>query len=307
MLDLLKIIQKAIAKNPGHLIMTHFNIDAGKVTGTDSIIAIRANVPGLEDVTANINAGKLVTAISACATPPSIKVTAKNVVIKAGNFRAQLAKASDVFPSVAWGGDDVQGAEAVPQTLRLLRKFTGTNYPGVLINGTKAYATDNNAMVAVTLPHEMPQPFTLPEAAVDVLLSIKSTPTAMRLADNYAVFVYDDFEVRCSLLNIKWPDVDKFFQFTIKDLMPISDALVSAVNTIAKFTSSNNNMIDFTAGVVSAGDASMTDVDVPDACLNAETATNLLDIMTHADFSASPMRFIGENIIGVCAGAAKTK
>lgn len=302
MIDQLKSVQKAAGKKGSPSIMQHFHIDDGLVTAMNGSVAIQADIPALAGIEVTVPAAQFVAAIGACKSEPSIKVTAHNVIVKGGAFRAQIGITTDPFPGTDWEGQHYDVPDAFLQSLAKARKFSGGRFEGVLNDAGHLYATDNNTMVR--MDKGIDARFSLSDDAVDVLLSINIKPVHCELADNYVTFFYADmagFSVRCNLMSLNWPDMSKFVEFDTSALPAIPEGLPDAVATVAQFMTAEN--VEFMAGCVMGGGASVEVGDaLPDAAIRVSSIKTLLGVMDHADFTASPMRFSGPGVVGVCAG-----
>lgn len=299
MIDQLKIVQKAAGKKGSPSIMQHIHINDGIVTAMNGSVAIQAAIPSLHDVNATVPAAQFVTAIAACKGEPSIKVTEHNVIVKGGAFRAQIGITTDPFPVTEWDGEHYAVPDSFLSSLAKARKFSGGRFEGVLNDNGYLYATDNNTMVR--MDNGIDARFSLSDDAVDVLLAINLRPDYCELADNYVMFVYPGVSVRCNLMAINWPDMARFVEFDTSDLPAIPEGLPDAVATVAQFMTAEN--VEFMAGCVMGGGATVqVDSALPDAAIRVASIKTLLTVMDHADFTASPMRFSGPGVVGVCAG-----
>lgn len=302
MIDLLKIVNKATTTK-STAVMSHFRIVDGAVTATNGAITINAEVAELDGINATVPAAQFLTAIAACKDEPQITTTDKSMMVKAGSFKARLPRSFEPFPDPDWNGEEDTVPPDFSKKLGTAAKFIGGRYTGVLIKNGYAYATDNASMVRVELDGFIDSDFTLPEEAVKLLTTINEQPVAASVAENYAVIEYASFKIRCSTLALEWPDVDKYIQFTAESLDPIPDGLSDAVKTVTQFLSkSDAPRVTFRDGAVYAGGAEIGGFDLPDVVMGADAANVLLSIMDKADFSVSPMRFAGHEIVGVCAG-----
>lgn len=304
MLDILKVVSKAVGKSGGTF--SHLCIDNGTVEANNGRISIVAQVPDLEGITATVPADKFINAVKACKGTPEVKTTDATLMVKSGAFSARIPLNHGDFPRMSYDEGEVTSLPpGVVDKLAIAQSFaTSPAFNGVLLRNERICGVAESGAIAIagaSVPHDI----VIPIDTVADIVSIKDQPSAIRVSDNYAVIEYASFKLRTALVDKKWPDLDKFLSFDASALSPITDELRDAVSTVIPFTDKNKE-VAFTGDAVTGGDAVVDGIAMPESVFNGEwlsTAMKHTNRMHITD--AHIAQFAGDGIVAVLAGKAR--
>ena len=92
--------------------------------------------------------------------------------------------------------------------------------------------------------------------------------------------------------------------FDREALAPVTEELCKAVDTVLPFADATKR-VTFTGETLTCGEASVTDIDIPESTFNGEDLANVLKHATklHISTDSTTMaRFTGPGMVGVLAG-----
>jgi DNA polymerase III sliding clamp (beta) subunit (PCNA family) len=315
MLDTLRFVRGAVATKDLIPVLTHYHISKGRIQGGNSRICIDAPIDMDMDIT--VPAERFFKAIDSCEKEPTIKLTeGGKLSIKSGSFKATLPLSTDPFPLTQPTGTAYQMGEGFILALNRIRPFITDDATrpwacGALIKKGKIYATNNVILCQIDFPVSFPEEVVIPIYTIDELIRIGKNPTSIKIAENQVTFFYpEDRWLTSNLFNVKWPDLEHYFDFSIEGIPLIPTGLYSAVLKIIPFLP--NSLVPtvyFKTTGVETGDGNVgATVDnilfEKDSCFNATMIIKVLEIATHLDFSPypKPCPFSAPGVKGVVVG-----
>jgi len=316
MKKVLNFVRGAVAEKELIPVLTHFNIEGGRIQGGNGKITIDAPAPPeLADMTITVPAIRFLKAVDACDEEPVMKVTeAGNLTMKRGSFRATLPLTKpEEFPSVERTEGERYAVSGLLPVLTRLRPFIGNDASrkwacAVLFDDEKAFATNN--VLLVRSPCNIKQRVVVPVYAIDELLRIGKEPDSVVVGETSIMFEYDDTSwMRAQLFNEDWPDVDALIKGTNE---PVPSGLIDAVNKVLPFCPDQKQpVINFGEDGVSTNEGAFSANEnigeLPTGIFRAETLLLALSVAERMDLSEypKPIPFEGNNITGVLAGMVK--
>lgn len=216
MLDALKFVQGAVSKKDYVPILTHFQINAGRVTGFDGKMCLSA--PIALDIDCCPHALTFVKAIEACSETVQLNMTSSGrLSVRSGKFRAHIMCGdATAYPESLPEGERVNIDDIdLLGTLKTLYQFTAEDASrpwaaGILLDGPYACATNNVIAAQVWLKAYFPYRVCVPRFAIAELLRIGEEPVSVQLTGNSITFHYSDARwLRTQLNAHEWPDIGK--------------------------------------------------------------------------------------------------
>lgn len=314
MLDFLTITKKVITShNVG--VMRCINLDKGICTVSNSLLSYITINEDLCDVQANVDYGKFSSAYLAC-TEPSIRTTAKYLMIEQGSFKARLALVEEPYPINRIKGEQVQLNTEQITNLKRIVPFISTDSSrqwacSVLFDGTHAYATNN--VVAVRVPVATRRKFALPGATLVELLRVTSAITSVAMADNAVRFNFENgLSLQSQLIANEWPDISNVIDGAVCNAPPLPAGVANGVEKLGALCSNmllprihlTERGIYTDEGESYAEDTGIVFPSVPNTMFHSVPLLQILKVATHCDISTypRPCYFRGDNIEGVIMG-----
>ena len=315
MLKQLKFVQGAVAKKDFIPSLTHFEIKNGTIRGYNVSLALCAPIDLA--ITAKPRAIPFVKAIQGCkgeTVQLTITPTGK-LSIKAGKFKALVECTTEEFPTIEPEGEwvSLEGIEIITALKKLL-DFTGEDASrrwsqGILLRGTKAFATNNIVLVEYDLGTEFPVEINIPSKAVAELVRIGQNPLGMKVTTTSVTFMFDQHHwVKTQLYDLGWPDLEKLLSREA-DMDEVQDEWFDAVETVSPF-SDELDRVYFKDGEIttavedSAGGTVEMDNFHYEGVYNPKYFLSLRGIISHIDLKAypSPCLFKGPKVRGALMG-----
>lgn len=317
MLGTLQFVKGAVAKKDFIPALSHFNIQAGRISGGNGRLQI--NAPIGMDINVKPRALPFIAAVGKCAEEVALALTPTGrLSIHSGTFRALIECSNEPYPAMERRGRYVELKDTpILAAFKKVYDFIGEDATrpwcmGALLRGNSVYATNNVVIVEYWLGNDFPVEVNVPKTAVTELLRIDEEPIAIQYDEASITFHYTGDRWLTSLLYAtKWPDLARLL-VTPADLpQPPDTALFEACRTIRPFVD-DMNRVHFTTGIVSTNRSydigaqvhvpSLKDV----ACFNVDQFLLLEGHAQYLDLSAwrdgKPCLFFGERIRGAIAG-----
>lgn len=315
MLAELKFVQGAVAKKDFIPSLTHFEIKDGMIKGFNGSLALCAPIPINLEI--KPRAVPFVKAIQSCKgeTVQMTVTKAGRLSIKAGKFKALIECTEEAFPDVVPEGQwhSLEEVSIIPALKKLL-DYTGEDASrkwsmGILLRGSKAFATNNIVLVEYDLEKTFPVDINIPKTAVAELVRIGKPPVGMMVSEGSVTFMYDKAHwVKTQLYDLGWPDLDKVLSRP-SEMVEIKDEWYDAVEAVSPFVDELSRVY-FKEGVITTAveDAAGGSVDMEDfpyeGIYNHKFFLSLRGLVTHIDLHAypAPCLFRGENVRGALMG-----
>lgn len=315
MLAELKFVQGAVAKKDFIPSLTHFEIKDGTVKGFNGSLALCAPIAVALDV--KPKALPFVKAIQGCkGETVQLTVTKSGKLsIKAGKFKALVECTDEVFPDTKPEGQwvSLEGIDIIPALKKLL-EYTGEDASrpwslGILLRGSKAFATNNIILVEYDLGTKFPVEINIPKKAVTELVRIGKAPIGMKVTETSATFMYDkNHWVKTQLYDLGWPQLDKVLGRET-EMVEVRDEWFEAVEMVTPFADEllrvffkegaiTTSIEDSAGGTVELDDFNFTGV------YNCKFFLSLQGLITHIDLHSypAPSLFKGPNVRGALMG-----
>lgn len=316
MLADLKFVQGAVARKNMVPEMTHFLLEAGRVTAFNGSLALSSPIDCSIDCSPK--AEILLKAIQNCEDTVALSLTA------AGKLRVQSGKMKVLVDCIERSLEPIQpeGAEvpidgaALVKAFQTLEPFIGDDASrpwanGVLLSGGSAYATCNVILAQYWLGYELPNVVNVPHSAIREVIRIGEPPIAVQMTDKSITFKYESERwIRTQLLPTDWP---KDRMHSVLDIPnkpePVDQRLFDAIQKIKPFTDKSGRIV-FRDGVVrthdddeEGGQCSIPAMNI-DGVYTLEIFMALKGVATHADFRnwPNPCAFFGHQLRGVIIG-----
>ena len=307
MYDILKRVYSATSKKGVASVLKQMRLNHGKIVGTNGSITIGADIPALKEYDITVPAEQFVKAISiADLDKLKLKITpTKKLSMVAGKFRAMIPTTpNEDFPMVEPQGDFI-GCGGLIEALSAVSPFMGDDAirlwsNGVLLTNDYVYATNNISIVRYKVKMDLPDTI-LPRGTVAELLRIGRDPIGIVHDGTSISFIMEnDIWLHSRLIDGKWPDVDKFFDYDM-NFPALDPELLTAVDAISSFCPDPKlPKIYFSEEGVSTHEGEMNSAyeieGLPSACFHADVLKNLLPSITNIDFThyPKPCPFVGE-------------
>lgn len=326
MLNALNFVKGAVARKDFAPVLTHFFIDAGRITGYNGRMALSSPID--LDLTLRPKAIEFIKALNTCKGVISMHAMPNgSLVVKSGAFKALVQCSTDPFPKLDITGTEVELSHSLLAPLKMLAPFISEDASrewsrGILFRGQTAVATNNIVIVEAWLKSVFPIEVNLPKNAVVELLRIGIEPDKMivRQAPNDAgelevvgcTFMYPNGRwLMTHTISTQWPDITRVFARS-GEPKPIPPTLFSGVDDISPFCDEDRRIF-LSSGTVStvpgihvdAGTSSEVEgLTVTDGCFNADALASLRSIATSLDLAAypAPCLFYGDMVRGVIVG-----
>lgn len=316
MLKSLKFVQGAVAKKDYNPALTHFSIRNGKIKGTNGSLTLCAPIP--IDLIIKPKALPFVKAIQSCkGETVQLAVTPTGrLSIKAGKFKGLIECTEDQFPEYEPEGTWIALKDSILPAFKKLLDFTSEDASrvwsqGILLKGSKAYATNNVIAIEYDLGWEFPVIVNVPKTAIAEVVRVGQEPVGIMVAETSITFMYDkNHWIRTQLYELSWPDIEGVLNRE-SDQKEIPEGLFEAVETISPFVDDMGRIL-FRNGIVSttseeeeqAGASVEVEGITYEGVYNFKYLLKLQGIANTIDFTAypKPCQFIGDNIKGVIMG-----
>ena len=317
MLELLKTVHGAVSKRGISSILSMVRLQKGLVIGTNGTVTIGARVEELSHLDVTTPADRF---LKAMATADLSKLKIKHLdsgrlSVVAGKFRAFIpTEDNEHFPQIEPTGQLIECSGLI-EALRAVAPFMGddairTWSNGVLLTNDYVYATNNVSLVRYKVDMTLPS-IILPRVTVLELLRIAKEPMGTITDEHSVSFILDeDVWVKSSLIDGKWPDIEKFFEDR-NGMKPINPELIKAVETIAPFCpDAGLPKIFFSSEGVRTDEGSTsseyTDIELPVGCYHADvlrTVLPLIDVVNWDRYpKACPFEGSGGKLQGLMMG-----
>lgn len=315
MLKSLKFVQGAVAKKDYNPALTHFSIRDGKIKGTNGSLTLCAPIP--IDLVIKPKAIPFVKAIQSCkGETVQLSVTATGrLSIKAGKFKGLIECTDDSFPEYEPEGVWISINNPIIPAFKSLLSFTSEDASriwsqGIMIKGSKAYATNNVIAIQYDLGWEFPVHVNIPKTAVAELVRVGEEPIGIMVTDTSITFMYDEKHwIRTQLYELTWPDIDAVLERE-SNQKEFPEGLFEAIEAIIPFVDEMGR-IRLRHGVVRTSDideeaGASVNVEGLDceAVFNFKYFNKLLGVAKTIDLASypKPCAFVGDNIKGVIIG-----
>ena len=248
MIEALKFVQGAVAKKDYATELTHFSIKNGVILGYNGNLSLSSPIDLDLDITPK--AIPFVKAIEACKERVVLSMTkAGRLSVKSGAFQAYVeCIENDVFPHLQPEGERINLEGDFIPALKNILDFIGVDASrpwatGVLIDGDKAYATNNIVIVEQQLPCHFPVRINIPSYAIKELLRVRLTPIAVQSTESSVTFHFEENRwLRSQLFSTSWPEA----MYRILDIpanqVPIPEGFFEALETIQPFLSVSSSV-----------------------------------------------------------------
>lgn len=212
MLDALRFVASAVAKKDFVPELTHFKIEAGRVTGFNGQIALSSPID--VDLDVRPQATQLINAIRSCEGVISLSMTPSGrLTVRDEKFRAHIpCLAEDTALFVSPEGETVTLGAGFMDGLRAVSPVMGVDASrpwamGVKLAKQSMVATNNVMLVEYWHGDNIPLDVVLPAAAVNELLRINEAPQRVQVTENSISFWFEgDRWLRSQLLlGGAWP------------------------------------------------------------------------------------------------------
>jgi DNA polymerase III sliding clamp (beta) subunit (PCNA family) len=316
MREALNFVKGAVARKDFVPELTHFSIEAGRITGYNGDMALSS--PIAVDIMAKPHAQTFIKAINACEGETALSLTkAGKLSIKSGKFRAlvQCLPADHATTFIFPEGQIVDLGEKFLDCIKALAPFQGIDASrpwatGIMLKSGSALATNNICLVEYWHGVKLPFPINIPRSAINELIRINLHPKKVQVTQNSISFHFDDGRwLRTQLLATNWPEVvEKVFSVEGSP-QEIPVGLFDALDTLKPFVDDAARVFFTDKGVATSFEPEeATTVDVPGltagACFNHAMLSLLSGTAEKIDFSTypKPCKFVGKMIRGVIIG-----
>lgn len=243
MLDAIRFTRGAVAKKDYVAELTHFHIEAGRITGFNGIMGLSAPID--LDITARPKATVFANAVAKCEGTISMHMTAAGrMSVKSGKFRALVDCLPDdgvtITPAVP-EGTDIDVGPAFMQAIRAIEKYQGIDASrpwamGVLFTNQSVMATNNVIFVEYWHGHQFPFDMNIPSVAVKELLRINEDPIRVTATEHSATFHFEGERwLKTQLVAQPWPEQAKGLLDRAFDYEDVPPDLWEALQTIKPF------------------------------------------------------------------------
>jgi DNA polymerase III sliding clamp (beta) subunit (PCNA family) len=312
----LKFAQGAVSKKDFVPALTHFQINAGRVTGYDGKLSLSA--PIALDLECCPKAAPFVNAVEACTDTAQLNLTPTGKLsIRSGKFRAHVeCLPVDAFPFLQPEGVTVAIDGGLLPALRTLYEFSAEDASrpwaaGVLLDGGSAFATNNVILVEAWLGYHFPYRVNLPRFTIREMLRIGEEPVGMQLTSESVTFHYsEDRWLRSQHNSIEWPNIrdmlDQMSANVPANVPPVPEELWAALETLKPFVSETGQLFvspNLVCTAIEDG-ASVEVPGMPICSFNHKMLAMLQSVAQRADFAAwpNPVAFYGDKLRGLIAG-----
>lgn len=319
MLETLKFVQGAVAKQDFVPALTHFRISNGKIKDFNGTLGICS--PIAIDLDIAPRAAQFVRAIAACQEEISLHVADNGkLCVRSGKFKTFVDCADkNEYPDIEPVGRNVELGKNFIAALKKLEPFIAEDQSrpwacGVLFESESAYATNNVVFVEMWLGYKVVDRVNIPATAIRELIRIEKAPIRMQMTDTHIVFHYDNGAwLSTQLLTQLWPNVSAMIaKLNPKGCKKAPAGLWDALEQLLPFTDANTlhrcYMLGDSLSTTDQTDAAGTSVAVdglPDkGVYNAKRLFSLKDVAERINFDAYPSvtPFFGDNTRGLIVG-----
>lgn len=302
MLKSLNFVRGAVSTKELVPVLTCFHVYGGRIQGTNGRVTIDHPCKDLQGFEFTVPASTFLRAIDNCEKEPKIKVLdGERIEIKSGNFKAVLPLLPhDSFPrKIPVVGNQTPIKEGILPVLKHLKPFISTDASriwscGVLFKGDRVYAT-NNVVLASVKGYVLNEEVNLPSSAIDELLRIGLSPTAMACSPNDATFFFKGGAWLASqIYATNWPEaIDRMLPDPDAVTWQIPADLPAAVQRLAPFVPDVKQPVillseEGISTMDGARSASIGGFVLPNGAFRSEPLTAVLGIATHIDFEKYP-------------------
>lgn len=315
MLKKMRFVQGSVAKKDLLPALTHFRIENGHIQGYNGRIALSAPIDFAIDCTPK--AEPLIKAITKCQEAVQLGMTATGrLSIKSGKFRSYIDCIEGPTAHVQPEGPFVElNGEVLLNALKKLQPFISNDAArpwsnGVRFAGQSAYATNNVVIAEHWLGSPWPHPITIHRDAVAELIRVGEAPVRFQLTETSLTAHYEDGRwLRCNLIDLPWPDVDKLFP-TEHNMKDIPEEFFVALDTLKPFVDKFNRVI-FEPGLarthpVEGEEGSSYELEwlTDHSTFNIVMLLKLAGVAKKLDLSAYPKGclWVGDGVRGVIVG-----
>lgn len=304
MKEAIEFIKHAVLNRKFDEQLTQIHACGNYIQSYNGIVRMSHPLPDIGEF--SVVSTQLLNAIKACNYEPKITLTGKNLIIKRGNFRAQLPYSTDYLPEDAPAGKFQKIKGNMMEEINMLYPFISDDASrgwsqSLMIKKGFMYATNN---IIVARVQTKLKNCILPVQLLSVMVRVKKEPTKLLVHSGAITVIYDDDTWICSAVsNEPWPAVDVVFDsLKFKKIRKIPSAFREGIETSAAFCDDDtvvvkdNNIVTNTSTV--------KEVDSPDCAFSCSNMKKILTTFTHADFSVypEPMPIKGDGIEGAFVG-----
>lgn len=318
LLSTLKFVQGAVARKNLVPEMTHFIIEAGRITAFNGRLALSSPIDFNIDCLPK--ADTLIKAIGSAEGTVTLGMTPGGKLRVASDRTRVLVDCLDerTLQPVTPEGQVLQleptQAETLVSALGVVINFIGDDAARVWTNGAlftnqSIYATCNVIIVQRWLGFNLVEtPINVPYEAIKEVLRVKEIPVAIQYNANSISFHFESGRwIRSQLLPAEWPDLDPILERPCT-ASPISEDVFKEVDKLKPFLGKVPKII-FSNGEVRTHDdveeGAHSEVEMSNDGIYAfDMFMKLKGVATHADFSTwpNPCMFYGDGIRGAIIG-----
>jgi len=316
MLEELKFVLGAVAKESHIPALTHFHIEDGVIRGFNGTLQL--STPIAINLNISPNAKQFVTAIQTCKEPISLTLNDNGkLVVTSKNFKCFVdCVPKQDFPKIEPDGEVVALNESFLPALKIVEKFVVDNNErnvwaqGVLLKEGSLFATDNLSMAQYWIDCNFPFDINIPHPAVKELIRINEQPTLLKVNDRNATFKYEDGKYLTTCLRVDtWPNISKILNKE-SNQVAMPENFFETLERILPFTNHRDNVYFFGDKMTTSQhyDKEGTVIDLPGlpqkGCYNTKSLLLLKGIADTIDFSNYPNAnlFYGKNVRGGIIG-----
>lgn len=294
MIDMLKLVNNAVASKPLIPIMTYLHFYGNRVQANNGKLCIDA--PSTLHLEITVEASKFLRAVKLCKQDMQVLLTEQQKLsVKGKKFRALLhTLPQDTFPRLELDAGCLLNVDIIGAIEKLCPFISeDASRPwsqSVLFRAGYAYATNN--IILARVPCAVPLDFILPPYAIEALINIGNNPLLINVTENYIGFHYEDESwLRSCNVDHPWPAVEKLIVET--DTVPLPEDFSKRLEELLPFCNDPKLPIFTlnTEGVhTDVGDhlAMMELGSFPDSRFRAEPLIMMANTATHIDFTTHP-------------------
>lgn len=316
MLSALKFCAWAIARKNFVESLTHFRISGGRIQSFNGSISLSS--PIALTLECQPLGAQFLKTVASCKESIHMTLTAGGKLsVKSGNIRALIPCTDSLFPEIEPEGREIALEPGLVAALAKLEPMIAEDASrpwarGILLDGPKAYATNNVVIAETALPQEFPIAVNIPHMAINELMRIKKDPSHMMLAENSVTFFYeDDRWMRTALLSTEWPDMAPILDRTPgkKSITVVGDDFWEALDSLRIHTDEMRRLFikpNYLTTSLDKNEASFAKIEgLPEGgCYDLEMLRMLKGLAFAFDFSPypAPAMWCGEGIKGAIVG-----
>jgi hypothetical protein len=320
MLDALRFVASAVAKKDFVPELTHFKIEAGRVTGFNGQIALSSPID--VDMDIRPQARQLIDAIRACAGVISLSMTpAGRLTVRDEKFRAHInCLAEDHGHFVLPQGEVVELGENFLPGLKALAPVMGIDASrpwsmGIRVGPQSMLATNNVMLAEYWHGDPFPLDVVIPAAAVTELLRIDEVPQRAQLTDSSISFWFkgERWMRTQLLLGGAWPveRLNEIMGLEAKDQQPLPTNLGEQVEVLKAFLGDRSTVFVTTDSLATSpaeGEGAAVSVELPGVtemqAYHHKQLTLLAQVAKTIDWSnyPQPCMFRGDRLRGAIIG-----